>query len=96
MSLCLGQDILRTRCLEDNQPVDSDFVRDYKETFIKVKEWGAFNDYDIQGNGLRSHRRETQPPEFVADFERKLLSKPRLAPDVCDYSFDAVRADGSV
>jgi hypothetical protein len=77
---------------EDDKSVDLNFVKEYERIFIKVKEWGAFDDSDIQRNGLCSHRRRTQTPEFVAEFERKLVSKPCPAPDVCcflDYSFDA-------
>lgn len=68
------------------------FVRDYENVFIKVKEWGRFDDSNIERNGLHSHRCGTQPPEFVAEFERKLVSKPCVAADVCcflDYSFYA-------
>jgi hypothetical protein len=65
-------------------------VRNYEDIFIKVKEWGAFEGSDIEGNGLREYGGGTVP-DFVADFERELDGKPRLASDVCcflDYSFD--------
>jgi len=74
-----------------------DFVKEYENIFIKVKEWDAFDDSDIERNGLREHRDVdgTPAPEFVSEFEQKLDRKPGLATDVCcflDYSFDV---DGS-
>ncbi|KAH9996089.1 hypothetical protein BJV77DRAFT_193368 [Russula vinacea] len=74
----------------DDKPVDLNFVKEYEKIFIKVKEWGAFDDSDIQRNGLCSHRRGTQTPEFVAEFERKLVSKPCPAPDCRLITFTTV------
>jgi hypothetical protein len=73
-----------------------DFVKEYENIFIKVKEWDAFDDSDIERNGLREHRDWTPAPEFVSEFEQELDRKPGLATDVCcflDYSFDV---DGSM
>jgi hypothetical protein len=81
--------------LEGGKPPDSDFVREYEDFFIKVKQWGAFEGSDIEGNGLRSNVHGTVP-DFVVEFERELDDKPGLDPDVCrflDYSSDA---DGSM
>ena len=72
-------------------PVNSDFVREYKDIFINVKEWGALEACDISRNGLRIYA-DDRVPNFVAEVERGLDSKPRLTPDVCcflGYSFDA-------
>jgi hypothetical protein len=68
---------------EGDEPVDSDLVQEYKHMFIKVNEWGSFEDSDIVRNGLRDCG--TRVPDFVAEFERKLDSKPGLASDVCRF-----------
>lgn len=74
--------------------IDSALIREYKDIFIKVNDWGTFKDSDIKRNGLRKH---VDCPDFAAEFERELDSKPGLALDVCccflDHSFDA---DGSM
>ena len=80
---------------EGNVVVDSEsaLAREYKDIFIKVKKWGAFEWSDVRRNGLNILYTGTAP-EFVVDFEQKLNSKPCLAPDVCrflDHSFDADR-----
>jgi hypothetical protein len=81
---------------EAHKPVNSDLVIEYENLFIKVKEWDAFDDSDVERNGLCEYDDGIPVPEFVAEFEQKLDSKPGVAPDVCcflDYSFDA---DGSM
>ena len=74
--------------------VDSALVREYEDIFIKVNNWGTFEDSDIEQNGLRQYVEyvDGTVPDFVAEFERELDSKPGLAPDVScflDHSFDA-------
>ena len=64
---------------------------EYKDIFINVKRWGAFEGSDVERNGLKIYVNGTVP-DFVAEFERRLDEKPGLAPDVCcslDHSFDA-------
>jgi len=73
-------------------PVDSDLVDEYKDTFVKVKDWGGFDEFDIDRNELLAVESHLRVPDFVAEFERELDSEPGLAPDVCcflDYTFDA-------
>jgi hypothetical protein len=74
-----------------HEDVDSGLVQEYKDIFNKVKEWGSFEYFDIKRNGLRKYGDATRLCDFVAEFERKLDSKPGLASDVCcflDHSFD--------
>jgi hypothetical protein len=82
---------------EGDKPVDSDFIGEYEDIFIKVKEWGTFVESDIQRNGIYMCSEDGAPvPDFVTDLERELDSKRGLAADVCcflGYSFDA---DGSM
>jgi len=78
-----------------DKPVDSGLVREYKDIFIKVKKWGAFESFDIKWNGLCIYVDETVP-DFVTEFKRELHRKVGLTPYVCcflDYSFGA---DGSM
>jgi hypothetical protein len=69
------------------------FVGDYEDIFIKVKEWGAFDGSDIERSGIRMFSEGCAPvPDFVANLEQKLDSKPGLDPDVCfflDHCFNA-------
>jgi hypothetical protein len=95
-SLCPSSGYLTNAPPEGDKAVDSGLVRDYGNILIKVKEWGVFEDSDIERNGIRMCSNNRTPvPDFVAKFERNLDSKPGLAPDVCcflDYSFDADRS----
>jgi hypothetical protein len=94
-SLCPCLGYLTNTLPEANRPVQLGFAGDYEDIFIKVKAWGTFMGSDIEENGLQIHYYGAVP-EFVAEFEQKLDSKPGLAPDVCcflDHSFDA---DGSL
>ncbi|KAH9980691.1 hypothetical protein BJV74DRAFT_797980 [Russula compacta] len=63
--------------------LDSDLVKEYESIFIKVKEWGAFVDDDIERNGIYKCDDETLIPGFVTKYERELDSKPGLALDNC-------------
>jgi hypothetical protein len=94
MSLFPTSGYLTNALSKDDRPVNLQFVQDYEDIFIKVKEWGAFERSDIDRNGLRIYVDGTVP-DFVAKFKQELDSKPGLDPDVCcflDYCFDA---DGS-
>ena len=70
---------------EDDRSIDSGLVREYEDIFIRVKQWGAFEDSDIVRNDLCEDGSQ-QKPDFVAELERKLDSEPGLAPDVCCFS----------
>jgi hypothetical protein len=78
---------------EDDRLDGLGFVEDYEDIFITVTEWGAFQASDIERNWIRiSSEGCTPAPDFVADLEQKLDSKPGLESDVCcfpDHSFDA-------
>jgi hypothetical protein len=82
---------------EGDKPVDSGFVRECGDFFIKVNEWGALEESDIGKNRIYMCSEDgARVPDFVAELERKLAGKPGLAADVCcflDYSFGA---DGSM
>jgi hypothetical protein len=57
-----------------------------------VKEWGAFESFDVEENDLGRNVNGTTVPDFAAEFERNLDGKPGLAPDVsCSlyYSSDS-------
>jgi hypothetical protein len=61
---------------EGDKPVDPDLVQEYEDSFfLKAKEWGSFEDSDIRRNSFRKYD-GTRVPDFVAEFERKLDSKP--------------------
>jgi len=60
---------------------EKNFVDEYQDIFIKVATRGAFQDPDIELNGIFMHREAV--PDFVAKFEQKLDSKPGVARDVC-------------
>ena len=49
--------------------VDSVLVREYNNLFIKVNEWGTFEDSDIEWNGLREYVHDGTVPDFVAEAE---------------------------
>ncbi|KAH9968463.1 hypothetical protein BJV74DRAFT_799420 [Russula compacta] len=58
---------------------------------IKVTKWGAFEGDDIELNSIYECDDETLIPDFVAKLERKLDSKPGLAPDArhtSDFIYD--------
>ena len=55
---------------------------------------GAFEDSDIERNGLREYVGTV--PDFVAEFERKLNGKPVLAADVRCFLDHSSDADGSM
>jgi hypothetical protein len=44
---------------------EADFVREYQDIFINVKEWGVFDASNISRNGLRIYVDGSQNPEFV-------------------------------
>jgi len=50
-------------------PVDSDLVDEYKDTFVKVKDWGGFDEFDIDRNELLAVESHLRVPDFVAEFE---------------------------
>jgi hypothetical protein len=75
-------------------PAEDKFVKEYKDIFIKVKPWGAFQGSDIELNGIHMHSTRAVP-DFVANFERELDSKPGVAHDVrcfLHHIFDADRS----
>ena len=59
--------------------LDSDLVREYRDTFVIVKKWDSFDSSYIDLNNIWE---VNWAPDFVAEFERMLDSKPGLAPDV--------------
>jgi len=69
----------------DDKPLErrpvrkSEFVQRYHPIFINVEKWGVFSQSDIDLNSIRNAR---SVPDFVENFERKLVSKPNVAPDV--------------
>ena len=65
--------------------VDSVLMREYNNLFIKVNEWGSFEDSNIERNGLREYIHDGTVPDFVAEAERDLDSKLGLSPDVCCF-----------
>lgn len=77
---------------EGDRSVGLGFVRDYEDIFIKVKKWGAFEVTDMWWNISGERERYTPVPDFVANLEQELDSKPGLDSDVCcflDHSFYA-------
>jgi hypothetical protein len=89
--LCPSSGYLTNTLHEGDNPVNSDFVREFQDIFINVKEWGVFDVSDISRNSLRISV-DGEVPDFVAKFEGELNSKTCLASDVCcflGYSFDA-------
>jgi hypothetical protein len=60
--------------------LDSAFVKEYEDIFIKVKEWGIFQHSDIELNGINDD--PITAPNFVTEFERMLDRKPGLRLDV--------------
>jgi hypothetical protein len=80
-SLCPSSGYL-TNTLRKATILDSDLVIQYKDIFIKVKEWGVFQHSDLECNDI--HTCEEVPP-FVAEFEQKLDKKPGVAPEVCYF-----------
>ena len=97
MSLCPSSGQL-TNAGPEGEPVDSDLVREYKDIFIKVKMWGAFEEFDIQENEIYMCNEVRAPVlDFVTNLEQKLDRRRGLAvaDDVCcffDHSFDAHRS----
>src|SRR5216684_3941021 len=59
-----------------DQPVP---LHEYKDIFINVKKWGKFEHSDIKRNQIHDAQ---DIPDFVTTFERKLVRKPRLHPNV--------------
>ena len=60
--------------------LDSAFVKKYEDIFIKVNEWGIFQNSDIELNDICDAL--TITPNFVTEFERMLDRKPGLRLDV--------------
>jgi hypothetical protein len=76
-------------CLTNMLPEDvndelvySDPIKTYQNIFIKVNNWGQFEQPDIQRNNKSEERNMATAPNFVANFERTLERKSRLVPDV--------------
>ncbi len=92
-SLCPSSGYLSIPLPEGDKPVDSVFVREYEDIFVKVKQWGAFEEFDVVGDEIHMCSEVGAPvPDVVTDLERELDSRPGLALDVCcflDHSFDA-------
>jgi hypothetical protein len=91
MSLFPTSGYLTNALSKDNRPLRDVFDEHYQDIFIKVKQWGAFEESDIEANGLHEYRDGTLP-DFVAKFNQELDSKPGLDPEVCcflDHRFDA-------
>ena len=68
--------------MEEKCLLDSDLVREYRDIFIIVKKWDSFGSSD---EGLNNLWEVDWAPDFVAEFERMLDSKPGLAPDVGSF-----------
>jgi hypothetical protein len=73
-----------------SEPYDEDI-------FIKVKNWGWFEETDVERNQIWSAEdNRVVIPDFVKIFEQKLVRKPRLDADVrcffdlsvCELEFD--------
>ena len=67
---------------EDKRSLDSDLVKEYRDIFIVVENWDSFDRLDMNLNNLWE---VDWSPDFVAEFERMLDSKPGLAPDVGSF-----------
>jgi len=59
-----------------------DHLQEYKNIFIKVNKWGTFERSDIERNQIQSAQVMMTIPNFVSTFERMLIRKPRIHPDV--------------
>ncbi len=57
-----------------------DHLQEYKDIFLKVKNWGKLEESDIERNQIEEAQYVMTIPNFVATFERKLVRKPRLPP----------------
>jgi hypothetical protein len=62
--------------------LSSELVQQYKDNFIHVENYNRFQESDIVLNNVSL---AGSAPEFVADYERKLDSKPSLAGDVRQF-----------
>jgi len=62
--------------------LDSAFVKEYEDIFIKVKEWGIFQHSDIARNGIYDDSITAPNGDFVTEFERMLDRKPGLRLDL--------------
>ncbi len=95
-SLCPSSGYL-TNAGPEGEPVNSDFVGEYEDIFIKVIQWHAFEESDMVGNDIYiCGEVAVRVPDVVTDLLQKLDYKPGLAADVCyflDHSFDT---DGSI
>jgi hypothetical protein len=84
MHLCPGSGCLTNTLPEVQQEqirhVDS--LHEYKDVFLKVKNWGKFEHSDIERNQIEEVRNWMTIPYFVRTFERKLVRKLRLHHDV--------------
>ena len=62
--------------------LSSELVQEYEDKFIHMKTYNRFQESDIELNKVFPAE---SAPEFVADYERMLDSKPALAGDVRQF-----------
>ncbi|KAI9512458.1 hypothetical protein F5148DRAFT_1373161 [Russula earlei] len=79
MTFLCGDHVIFTDVAQVNQALNSELVKEYKDIFIDVSNWGDFEDADIHGNHIVE---AAAVPQFVTEFEKKLESKPTVAPDL--------------
>ena len=80
---CLLRLFAGSECLTNTLPEvqEVDGVQEYRDIFLKVKDWENFQESDIERNRIEEAENITIPA-FVTTFERMLLRKPCLSPDV--------------
>ena len=72
-----------TNTLPEDEPiVQPSLLQVYEEIFVKVKNWGSFEESDLGRNEIWSAQEGVVIPDFVQIFERKLVRKPRLDANV--------------
>ncbi|KAI9437875.1 hypothetical protein F5148DRAFT_1021303 [Russula earlei] len=79
MTFLCGDHVIFTDVAEVSQALNSELVKEYKDIFINVSNWGDFEEADIHGNHIVE---ATAVPQFVTEFEKKLDSKPTVTPDL--------------
>ena len=62
----------------DDEVIYSDLIKEYQNIFIKVNEWGKFEESDIRRNDISEVQDQglIPVPNFVASFEQKLEKMP--------------------
>jgi hypothetical protein len=62
--------------------LNTDLSKEYEDIFIHLDEWEGVEEDDLSLNSIRD---PISVPDFAAEFERKLDSKPVLAADVRQF-----------